>query len=101
MSDLRESGGIEQDADLIVMVYRDEIHNKNSPDRGTAELLIEKQRNGPTGMVRVTFQGEFCRFSNLACGWRPAPTISESTKTSIARGFIGMSHAAHAIGSDA
>ena len=66
MSDLRESGAIEQDADLILMVYRDEYYNAGSPDVGTAEVLITKHRMGATGEVRLAFQGEFSRFRDLA-----------------------------------
>jgi replicative DNA helicase len=66
MSDLRESGAIEQDADVILMVYRDEYYNPGSPDAGTAEVLIAKHRMGATGEVRLAFQGEYSRFRDLA-----------------------------------
>jgi len=79
LSDLRESGSIEQDADVVMFVYRDDLHNPDSPDAGCAELLIRKNRLGRTGMIPVRFDGEHCRFQNLAGG---LPSRDAATKVS-------------------
>jgi replicative DNA helicase len=66
MSDLRESGAIEQDADLIIMIYRDEVYDPNTTRKGIADIIIAKQRNGPIGDVQLTFLGKYTKFENFA-----------------------------------
>ncbi len=80
MSDLRESGAIEQDADIIVFIYRDEIYNEESPDRGVAEIILGKQRHGSIGTVKIAFQGEYTRFENLAPTYMTPPNSSYSNE---------------------
>jgi replicative DNA helicase len=85
LADLRESGSIEQDADAVLFLYRDEVFNENSPDKGTAEIIIGKQRNGPIGTVRAAYLGDYTRFENLADGWQPAETKTEKPTRGLGR----------------
>jgi replicative DNA helicase len=66
LADLRESGSLEQDADVVIFLYRDEVYNAESPDRGTAEIIVAKHRNGPTGTARLAFLDHYARFANMA-----------------------------------
>ena len=66
LSDLRESGAIEQDADVVLFIYRDELYNRDSPDKGTAEIIVGKQRNGPVGDCKLAFIQNYTRFGSLA-----------------------------------
>lgn len=68
LSDLRQSGSIEQDADIVMMLYRDEYYNPDTPDRGIAEIIIAKHRNGPTGTIKLLFDPQYTKFRNLASG---------------------------------
>lgn len=78
-SDLRESGAIEQDADVIMFVYRDEVYNENSPEKDTAEIIVSKNRQGQTGVVRLGYKGCYTRFDNLPSDWQPC-AVSEERK---------------------
>jgi replicative DNA helicase len=66
LADLRESGSIEQDADVVMFIYRDDVYHNDSPDRGQAEIIVSKHRNGPTGVCRLAFLEQFTRFANMA-----------------------------------
>jgi replicative DNA helicase len=66
LGDLRESGAIEQDADIVMFLYRDEVYDQNSEARGEAELIVAKHRNGPTGTVRLAFMNQYTKFASIA-----------------------------------
>ena len=66
LSDLRESGSLEQDADVVLFLYRDDVYNRDSPDRGTAEVIVAKHRNGPTGTEKLSFLRRYAKFADLA-----------------------------------
>lgn len=85
-SDLRDSGSIEQDADVVLFIYRDEVYNRNSRDKGTAEIIVALQRNGPSGMVRLKYRPDRFRFENLPDGWEPEP-LPEKGEGAPRRGF--------------
>jgi len=71
LSDLRESGAIEQDADVVLFIYRDEVYNKDSQDKGTAEVIVGKQRNGPIGFCKLAFIQNYTRFVDMPGDERP------------------------------
>lgn len=83
-SDLRESGAIEQDADVILFVYRDEVYNEHSDHKGIAEIIIGKGRDVETGTVKTAFLGQYNRFENLAAGWKPEETEAPAKVASLA-----------------
>jgi len=86
-ADLRDSGSIEQDADVVVFVYRDEVYHRDSRYAGTAELIVALQRNGPPGDCRVLYRGDRFRFENLPAYWEPKPLPEKADGDKPARGL--------------
>jgi replicative DNA helicase len=82
LADLRESGAIEQDADVVMFVFREEVYRQTEDNRGIAELLVRKQRNGPIGDVRLAFLDRYTRFENLETAHRPDTTALPDSRTS-------------------
>src|SRR5690606_5525447 len=87
MSDLRDSGAVEQDADLIAMLYRDEVYNENTMQKGGVEVIWRKFRNGQTGTDDLATNLQFCRFDNLVYGYQPPAACRQQTRRSVGGGF--------------
>jgi replicative DNA helicase len=100
-SDLRDSGSIEQDADAVIFIYRDEWYSPSSVDRGTAEIIVALQRSGPHGMVRAQYTPSRFRFENLPADWEPAPLPQKADKPKGFRKSGGNPNADKAAGPDA